>query len=373
MNGELSGVAELRALLEERQKLAHALIAMPVLKATCLRKTTKHYVHMAMKEQDSHKISAEEEPYMMTTMLLNVRMSQNRSRLIDNKKFISDQLRVIEQECVLSERRKARSKLIEKYNGEQAKSVGNAQHKGDNDAGTEGSVPSAVTNLFSSEESQEEETTEAWAIDGEIAVVKNKTTLTSQKVCRHESYDYEQCIACAGGCYLCHGYNCSISHLPPAYPFSWRPVLQGWVLPSRQLSCALLRAQAHQPAHCGRTGFVGLHLTAHACCGHCGFHSPSAYRPTWSHALFAHCQLLPLWSACQLALDHFLGFIMRLCTCYLPYYCNYLGIFSVFTPATCVADSLLPVESEEEEIAMRKLIAEEEKVALGKQSRVNVR
>ena len=69
-------------------------------------------------------ISIEEEPYMMTTMLLNVRMSQNRSRLIENKKFISDQLRVIEQGCVLSERRKARLKLIEKYNAEQAKSMG---------------------------------------------------------------------------------------------------------------------------------------------------------------------------------------------------------------------------------------------------------
>ena len=67
-----------------------------------------------------------------------------------------------------------------------------------------------------------------------------------------------------------------------------------------------------------------------------------------------------------------LGFIMRLCSCNVLIIAINLGLFSVFTPATCVADSLCPVENEEEEIAMRKLIAEEEKVALGVQRRVAV-
>ena len=40
LNDEVTGVAELRSLLRERQEIAQALIALPVLKASCLRKTT---------------------------------------------------------------------------------------------------------------------------------------------------------------------------------------------------------------------------------------------------------------------------------------------------------------------------------------------
>ena len=144
----------------------------------------KHFLELEMNEQNQ-MISIEEEPYMMTTMLLNVRMSQNRSRLIENKKFISDQLRVIEQGCVLSERRKARLKLIEKYNAEQAKSMGNAQNtQGGDNEGKKNSPAPVITPFSSSEENQEEEemNDDYWEINGKLAVAKNKTTLTSQKV-----------------------------------------------------------------------------------------------------------------------------------------------------------------------------------------------
>lgn len=366
LDDTLPGVTELKALFEERKMLGQALLALPVLKAKCMRMTTSHYVERGGGEREKLP-SVEEEPYMMTTMLLNVRTSQNRARLIDNKRLITDQLRVIEQSCVIEERRKVRAELIDKYREEQTL-TGNTQLKGDHTESTEEYSAIASKGLSGVSAHIDESDEAHWVVNGKLSTIKERRALTSQKFAETKAMLRSTALLAAEDSFYVAGSIILFATFFKLVPFlSDLYYKAGSCNPSNHHVRYFVRKHVNQLIKDAGDAILFTILLTLVVASVFSIPRlitglPGRMRSLRTANRFLIALLADLlWTI--------VSFIMRICSCYLPIIALYLGIFSVFTPATCVADSLLPMRSEEEEITVREMIAEEERMALDKQNR----
>ena len=162
----LPGVKHLRALVEERLKLHDEMINIPAFKAAL------YSVSLSGADDDFWSTNPESRHHAIIDMILNVRTAINRTRLLENRRFVDDNLRLLEHSCELAQRRKNRAKALAKLHTEipELAERANDENIGDRDD------PAAllkIEDLLAEKEAQED----YWIVGGKEIGTKSARTV----------------------------------------------------------------------------------------------------------------------------------------------------------------------------------------------------
>ena len=128
VDANLPGVKHINALFDERLLLHDEMLNIPAFKAAL------YSASLSGTDDDFWSTSPESRHHAIIDMMLNVRTATNRTRLLENRRHLKDNLRLLEQSCDVAQRRKNRAKAIAKHRAQSAAAEGKADEDDDDDS-----------------------------------------------------------------------------------------------------------------------------------------------------------------------------------------------------------------------------------------------